>query len=70
MLKIMNTAYSFKNSKYSVEDFLKITLFNGRHMLEIYEDKNLLSIDRDNNILFSKERAKFDINVKIEKKKY
>ena len=64
----MNTAYSFKNSKYSVEDFLKITLFNGRHMLEIYEEKHLLSIDKDNNILFSKERAQNHINVKILKK--
>ncbi|CAF0734866.1 unnamed protein product [Brachionus calyciflorus] len=54
MLKIMNCAYSFKNSIYPVESFLKISLFNGRHSLEKYEDKNFFRIDMDNNILFSK----------------
>ena len=58
-----NVAFSSKNAKYPIEKFIEITLINQSKSLKKYIDGKLITIDGENNILFSKPNSNNDIKV-------
>jgi len=64
MVKVMNHGFSFKNSRYPIENFLKITLLNGRVNLKKYTEKNSIVI-ADSDIIFSKANSSAIIKVTL-----
>ena len=54
MVKVMNHGFSFKNSRYPIENFLDITLLNGRGSLKKYTETNSIQIADSDYIVFSK----------------
>lgn len=56
MIHQYNTAFSFKNSKYPIANFCDISLIHGTS-LKKYVDCKLISIDNENNIVFSKQKT-------------
>lgn len=57
MIHQYNTAFSFKNSKYPIANFCDISLIQGTNSLKKYVDCKLISIDNENNIVFSKQKT-------------
>lgn len=53
MLQIYNVAYSCKNAKYPIDNFVKITLLNDNLSLNRYSKLHVIETDTE-NILFSK----------------
>ena len=63
----MNHGFSFKNSRYPIENFLNITLLNGRASLKKYTETNSIVID-DSDIIFSKMNSNKAIKVNLDLK--
>ena len=63
----MNTSFAFKNSRYPIEHFIKVTLLNNEDSLKKYIDSNLIVIDSD-CIIFSKTNTAS--NFKVPKQKH
>jgi hypothetical protein len=63
----MNHGFSFKNSRYPIENFLNITLLNGRTSLKKYTETNTIVID-DSDIVFSKMNSNKAIKVNFDLK--
>ncbi len=63
MINEYNTSFSFKNSKFPISKFLDLTLVQGNNSLKKYIDSKLISIDHENNILFSKQKANVILKV-------
>ncbi len=57
MINKYNAAFSFKNSKYPATHFYELTLIEGKNNLRKYADCKLISMDHEENILFSKQNA-------------
>ena len=57
MINKYNTAFSFKNSKYPASHFYELTLIEDIAHLRKYVDTKLISMDHEENILFSKQKA-------------
>ncbi len=60
MLKAYNFAFSAKNTKYPIDNLIKITLMNDKKNLDKYS--NIIQIE-DDYIIFDK--AKATINIKV-----
>ena len=63
MIQMYNTAFSFKNSKYSANHFFDLTLIEDKKSLKKYVDAKLISMDHEENILFSKQNANNSVKV-------
>ena len=61
----MNTSFAFKNSRYPIEHFIKVTLLNNEASLKKYIDSSLIVTDSD-CIIFSKTNTAS--NFKVPKK--
>ena len=68
MINAMNHGFSFKNSRYPIENFLNITLAENRASLRKYVEAKSIVIDSD-FIVFSKTNSNA-LLVKVKLSKY
>ena len=65
----MNTSFAFKNSRYPIEHFIKVTLLNNEGSLKKYIDSTLIVTDSD-CIIFSKTNTASNFKVPKQKNCY
>lgn len=65
MINEYNVAFSWKNSKFPVQNFIDLTLMNDRQSLQKYIDSQMLNIDNEQNIVFNKVNSANEFNKKI-----
>jgi hypothetical protein len=57
MIRVYNVAFSWKNTKFPVSQFLQLTLMNSRQSLVKYSDGGMVIIDADENIIFDRKNS-------------
>lgn len=62
MIKVMGSAFSFKNVRYPVDNLLKISVLNDERALDRFVEANVISIDVD-HIVFNKVSPNVSIKV-------